>query len=222
MKLSLAVFALLVVVVVVAVWPKPEGPPQTEQQTTPETSGKQAAQAPSGSSPVEETVPGSTSGMKVTTHRQAAGEPGEDGWYLAESTEGGYSVKLPNAFNDLTSTTMTKAGLHTTHAVGTLTEDQVQYSVTRGNCPDKQPVSEAFAAYLNSQGTDIKEKISLSQAGMQGMQTKAVVGRIAVIGRVLANENTVFMLMIKNRAGTDFTPEMERNAPIFFESFRLK
>jgi hypothetical protein len=54
------------------------------------------------------------------------------------------------------------------------------------------------------------------------MQTKAVVGRMAVISRVLANETTVYTLAIKNRAGTEFTPEMERNAPIFFESFRLK
>jgi hypothetical protein len=36
----------------------------------------------------------------LTMHRVQAGERGEDGWYAARSTEGGFSVKLPNKYND--------------------------------------------------------------------------------------------------------------------------
>lgn len=35
-------------------------------------------------------------------HRELAGVPSSDGWYKAKSTEGNYSVVLPNVFNDFT------------------------------------------------------------------------------------------------------------------------
>src|SRR5437899_11006540 len=108
MKLYLGMFGLLVVVVAVAVWPKPEGRRQDEQlAVSGAVEKKPGAETPRGRRAVEDDIPASNDRMKVTTHCQAAGEPDEGGWYLAESTEGGYSVKLPNAFNDLTSTTMT-------------------------------------------------------------------------------------------------------------------
>lgn len=224
MKWYCGIIGLLVVVVVIAIWPKPEEQRQAEQQTTPESDEKKAAVVPStGASAVEEDVPESTSGMKVTAHRRRAGEPGEDGWYLAESTEGGFSVKLPNIFNDMTLRTKSEAGAPLTmYAVATRINDQIQYTATRGSRKDNKPIAEALEGFVKVQEAGLKEKVAITQAGMQGIQTRAVVGPTAAISRVLVTETTIYMLVVENRAGTNFTLEMERNAPIFFESFRLR
>ena len=53
-------------------------------------------------------------------HRSQAGERGPDGWVLAQSTKGNFSLKLPAKFNDFSMgpMTLTTGGIAEAHAIG--------------------------------------------------------------------------------------------------------
>src|SRR5215204_5825093 len=85
---------------------KPETP-GTPTPNTPSAAKRQPREQPG----IMDDIPKSGPGITVTMHRTSAGEPDEDGWCLAESTEGGFSVKLPSLFDDLTVSSKTASGL---------------------------------------------------------------------------------------------------------------
>lgn len=69
----------------------------------------------------------------MTMHRLQAGEPDASGWMLAESTEGGFSVRLPLKFNDFTMKTETdpKAQTLRLFAVGAKSQEGIKFTATR-------------------------------------------------------------------------------------------
>ena len=65
----------------------------------------------------------------TTVHRTAAGEKTQDGTFLARSTKGGFVVKLPLQFNDVTMTTPgTKSGDIVVHAIGAKSADNFKFT----------------------------------------------------------------------------------------------
>jgi hypothetical protein len=65
----------------------------------------------------------------TTFHRKAAGVKSEDGTFLARSTKGGFVVKVPIQFNDVTMTTPgTKSGDVVVHAIGANSADGFKFT----------------------------------------------------------------------------------------------
>ena len=75
----------------------------------------------------------------LTVHRQAAGEPGPDGWYEARSTRGGFAVRLPGPFNDFTR--QGQDGGRAVHAVGLTTPRGVRYLALAMSSAGEPPTS---------------------------------------------------------------------------------
>src|SRR5882757_400736 len=68
-------------------------------------------------------------GMKM--HRIQAGEADASGWILAESTEGGFSVRLPLKFNDFTMETDAKEPTLRIFVVGAKSQEGIKFTATR-------------------------------------------------------------------------------------------
>lgn len=158
-------------------------------------------------------------------HRRAAGEPGNDGWYLAESTEGGYSVKVPYVFNDFTGIRRTEKGNVTRlYLVGTKTPDEIQFSVLKGVRADSKPIPESLESLARgfSKDKDVKEKRLITYAGMSGIKFKVIGPATATLARIFMDETTVFTLTVENKAAPMLTRDIEQAATIFFDSLQLK
>jgi len=68
----------------------------------------------------------------MTMHRLQAGEPDASGWLTAASTEGGFSVRLPLKFNDVTLLESDpKAPTLRTFTVGAKSQQGIKFSATR-------------------------------------------------------------------------------------------
>lgn len=203
-RFYLVTLGLLVVLVVVVAWPR------------------QARQPKAEFTPEEAALPG-TENLKVAVHRRAAGEPGEDGWYLTESTEGGYSVKVPFAFNDITGIGRTEKGqVARMYAVGTKTPEGIQFTAVKGARTDNKPIPEALESLAKGFGKDVKGKRHVTHAGMSGIELRLIGPERAGVSRVLLSDTTAVTLTVENKAAPVLTSEIEQDAAIFFDSFRLK
>ena len=68
-------------------------------------------------------------GQPTTTyHRTGAQDKADDGSFLARSTKGGFVVKLPLPFNDVTMNMSGKSGDIVVHAIGTRSADNMEFS----------------------------------------------------------------------------------------------
>jgi hypothetical protein len=67
----------------------------------------------------------------VEMHRAQAGERDGDGWYLAKSTNGEFSVLLPLPFNDFTVPAEGKSEVLRAEVVGTKSSEGMKFSATR-------------------------------------------------------------------------------------------
>lgn len=68
----------------------------------------------------------------MTMHRQQVGIPDKEGWTIAESTQGNFSVKLPCKFNDFTTDDSSSAAAVTrTDTVGCSRDDLEKYAAVR-------------------------------------------------------------------------------------------
>jgi len=74
---------------------------------------------------------GAAGAQEVKMHRKQAGKPDPSGWMLAASTEGRFSVRLPNRFNDFTTSEPYPAPAARTYVVGTKSSDGVAFVATR-------------------------------------------------------------------------------------------
>ena len=71
-------------------------------------------------------------GVTFTVRQRNAGVPDAEGWYLARSTEGEFSVRLPARFNDMTSVAKAEDGaVITVYTLGTTAKDGTRIGV---NC----------------------------------------------------------------------------------------
>lgn len=63
-------------------------------------------------------------------HRTQAGTPDSDGWYSAESTEGGFSIRLPIPFNDFTGPANDDGTKHS-YVIGAKSSEGVRFAAAR-------------------------------------------------------------------------------------------
>jgi hypothetical protein len=87
----------------------------------------------------------------MTMHRVQAGTLDADGWTVAASTAGHFSVKLPCLFNDFTSQEQDPiAPVMTAYSVGCLRSDQRKFSATRVVYRRGAAAAEEFFARIRS------------------------------------------------------------------------
>jgi hypothetical protein len=110
----------------------------------------------------------------IEFHRQAAGEPGPDGWYEAQSTHGGFSVLLPGPFNDFTQTGLSEEGGKVIiHVVGMVSPMGVKYSALAMSSADDKglPKSnlEGLATTAEKEGA-LRGKQEVVWEGQRGVE----------------------------------------------------
>ena len=90
----------------------------------------------------------------LVMHRQLAGEAGEDGWYLARSTRGGFSVSLPAQFNDFSIPASRQDNGHLAEldVVGTKIQDVGKFTATCIRYLDRAPDRKAMLAPFERMG----------------------------------------------------------------------
>lgn len=73
---------------------------------------------------------GASAKSQMSMHRVQAETPGDDGWFLAKSTEGSFSIQLPIPFNDFTvSATDSNSSPVKVYGVGSKSSEGLKFSV---------------------------------------------------------------------------------------------
>jgi hypothetical protein len=147
----------------------------------------------------------------LVMHRQLAGEAGADGWYLARSTKGGFSVRLPAQFNDFSIPAARQDNGHLAEldVVGTKIEDTGKFSATCIRYLDKAPGKDAILApFEDMGGTPFKDVHG------EGVHVRAPEGAT----RVYALPGRTCLLVVEVYDDEVVTPEVIGQ---FFESFAL-
>lgn len=127
-------------------------------------------------------------------HRELAGVPSSDGWYKAKSTEGNYSVVLPNVFNDFTLENKTNTdekyfGLASRSKNGCAFTSIL---ITKNPDVENKFVQDYKAAEGGSNVGKYKEAIFVN-AEQEGVDSSG--GKYSITRRISSDKGT-FMLMI--------------------------
>ena len=140
-------------------------------------------------------------------HRTQAGEPGPDGWCLAESTRGQFSVLLPGKFNDsLLKMATTTGGISVFHSVATKTPDGTDFNgayieVIGTRPPESESMVEVMVDRFKKLGGTVSKK-DVVLAGLPGQQL-----------HVKAQGTTAEMAIVKTPTG-DYMLAVQRFGPI--------
>jgi hypothetical protein len=77
---------------------------------------------------------------EVIAYRANAGQPDEDGWCIAGSTRGDFSVEMPGQYSDsMVKSTTTTGGICVFHTVARKTADEVEFNVLQTEIIGKRP-----------------------------------------------------------------------------------
>ena len=170
-------------------------------------------------------VPSRPAGTTLTIHRRGAGEPDEDGWCLAESSEGGFSVKVPTLFNDATASYTAQSGrVVKMYYLTAQTERGTVYSVgavtgVEGGVPTAESQFERTIAEYKS---EITEKRYMNHAGMKGLHIKISHPDEATFLRLYRSGPTLYTLSVAHTPGPVMPIGVEIDAIHFLDSFRVK
>jgi hypothetical protein len=157
----------------------------------------------------------------MAMHRRAAGDRDESGWCRATSTGGGFSVSLPNVFNDFTITAKAEDGGDIkTFAVGTQDERLVKFTalaVTRSDGKFKSDPLEGFAEKFEKQG-DLQEQRFVSLGEMKGIEVKIANRSSSAVVRLYKAPTTLYQLIVE--APSSIMPgEIDGDVKRFMDSF---
>jgi hypothetical protein len=102
-------------------------------------------------------------------HRKAACEPAADGWCLARSTKGGFSIELPMPFNDfmLPADTLKTGGKASAHVVGGVYQGTAKLSATCLRYVEGKPDAKAIQENVSSK---FGKPEPYERAGLQGQR----------------------------------------------------
>jgi hypothetical protein len=156
----------------------------------------------------------------MVMHRLGAGDPDASGWYLATSTEGGFSVSLPKVFNDFTMTSKAVDGVEIKiHAVGTLDARGVKFSamvVRRADGKFKDDPLEGQAAGFEKQGS-LKQKRAVALGAMKGIELRVANDSSTAVIRLYTAPTMLYQLIVEAPASLG-PEEVEADEKRFLES----
>lgn len=162
---------------------------------------------------------------KPVIHRAEAGIPGPDGWCVAESTRGSFSVSVPGKFSDLMVKSRTKTGgVGVLHTIARKTADGTEFSVLETEVIGERPPARAdevqgmIDAY-EKKGAKVKRK-EITLAGVRGdrlsLEAKGMSAEIVLVN--IADRGYMLGAQWRPPAPTGLLDDIER----FFASFEVK
>jgi hypothetical protein len=228
MKKYLLASALLAVLMAVAIWPKHELSSEYNKQTDdvstdkPVTASKKENKKQFREQPAASfDTPAGDGRLAMTMHRLRAGDPDDDGWCLAESTEGGFSVKLPSVFNDFTMSNKTaNGGIVKFHAIGTVTQAGTKYAASAITSTDPMVKADLLSDFGKS-FDGVLERRSISHAGLNGIHMRVRSTAWTALFRIFQKGRTLYLLGVEHQTSPIMSQEIEQCAIIFFDSFKL-
>ncbi|MDB5387062.1 MAG: hypothetical protein JWM11_2708 [Planctomycetaceae bacterium] len=163
-------------------------------------------------------------GVNRSFHRVGAGELDESGWCHAASTTGGFSVSLPNVFNDFTMTPKAEDGVEIKiSVVGTLNKNQVKFSAVGTSRPDgkfKVDPLKALPDQFEKRG-ELKEKHVISLGRMEGIEFRYTGGSSSGVIRLYKAPTMLYQLIVE--APNSIKPaDIEADAKRFLDSFAVE
>jgi len=178
----------------------------------PHPPGAPVAQAPRRAAP----------GPGTRIHRQGAGVPDETGWCLARSTEGGFSVRLPAAFNDSTVTSPADGGAFvSTYLLGTTTDTGARFAAFKAQRSDGRinVVSpEAIADRFEREGK-LRTRRPIVHDGLDGIEFEVEDQGQREVFRCFLQDGAIYQLSVQG-SKADYDAGVEALEDRFFESFR--
>jgi hypothetical protein len=193
-----------------------------ENQTT-----AQAGASPTMQTRASEGVQNSYADVPEKTpfmHRSQAGEPGPDGWCLAESTRGGFSVMLPGKFDDsLLKMATTTGGVSVFHSVATKTADGADFNaayieVIGVRPPESESMVQVMVErFKNLGGTVSKRDVVLSGSPGEQLHVEAQGTTAEMV--ILKTPTGDYMLAVQTfgSIGADLQKAIDR----FLKSFKI-
>jgi hypothetical protein len=191
-------------------------PPPTREDAAP------VQRAPQPVAPEELGLPlADDEGVKVVTHRTSAGERDQSGWCRAVSTDGGYSISLPNVFNDFTMTVVEEGGTTTTACVvAARTPERDVFSVVKFLNPPRSlrgKSYESLAEEFQQRGFTVKTR-GVALDGVQGIEIQASSSRASGITRTFRTSTALYQISVEafGPRGLEYIGDDARR---FLESF---
>ena len=148
-------------------------------------------------------------------HRSAAGRPNETGWYEATSTKGKFTVLLPGAFNDFTTSGPAKdGGIFELHTVGMITDKKAKFSAMGGTGDSEhreQGGLEEFVKSFEKTGK-IGNKKTVTLDGVPGMEFTVRDEDNGATFRVYLKDETIYQLIVEYpiRLEKELKPDIDR------------
>ena len=165
-------------------------------------------------------IPSPPPGVGMQIHRKVAGEPDESGWCYAKSTEGGYSVLLPNVFADFSLTVNAQDGAEVKmFNLGTKDKQLVKFTTVAifKRAGIKDDALDGFDEPFKNRGATV-DKRDVVHAGMNGIELRIADAQSTAYFRILKNRTTMFQLAVEAPASIS-TSELEPDVKRFFDSF---
>jgi hypothetical protein len=160
-------------------------------------------------------------GIDMWIHRLGAGELDESGWCHAASTNGGFSVSLPNVFNDFTMTARAEDGVAIkTFAVGTRDERLVKFTALGISRPDgkfKGDPLDSFAEQFVTQ-SELKEKRLITLGELKGVELKVANRVSSAVFRLYQAPTTLYQLIVESPSSIPLE-EIDGDVKRFMDSF---
>jgi hypothetical protein len=162
-------------------------------------------------------------GIDMTVHRVGAGELDESGWCLARSTGGGFSVSLPNVFNDFAITAKAEDGVEiTTFVVATRNERLVKFTAVAMSRPDgkfKRDPLQGLVDQFEKQGT-LKSKRSISMGEMKGVEIRVASHSSSSAVRAYKAPTVIYNLIVESPASINLE-EIDGDVNRFLDSLAV-
>lgn len=136
-------------------------------------------------------------------HREDAGEPGDDGWFAASSTNGAFRIEVPGEFDDYELAPGDGEVLHVVQAQS----EGVRYlaQCSEGGEPADEQL-ETMREELPRLG-EVEEEVDIVHEGHEGTDLRLTAGVDTTIGvRTLALEDRLCQLVVEAQ-GTEYPQE---------------
>jgi hypothetical protein len=162
---------------------------------------------------------------KPVMHRAEAGDPGPDGWCVAASTRGSFSVSLPGKFSDSMIKSRTRTGgIGVMHTIARKTNDGAEFSVLETEVigerpkPQNDSVQQMIDGY-QKKGVQVKRSettIAGERADRLSLNAKGVSAEIVLV--TIADREYMLAVQWRPPAHQGMADDIER----FFASFKVK
>lgn len=158
----------------------------------------------------------------VSVHQELAGELDDTGWTTAVSTEGGYLVRVPTKYNDITAVyDQSNSTIARSHRISAMTVQRIRFTTTRIQYkPGNNGARAQFEKLKVSAGKLRYKSIKpMKMNGNEALEGEVVTARSTLIQRAILVGDDLFMMIVEYPKAQEAVAK--RQMPIFFESVKI-